>query len=159
MSNLYSSLYNTDSDSDTDNNMKNKINTKLTKSKFLRKKYSNLPSSIQEAHKPLVHKPFIHKPLVQLCINGLYDEYSNLPSSIQEAQKLKRNLTLKQIIIIMNLNGLMGEMYNVIHDRLQTQFRHYRTKIIYESRTVNVSLYNWYDLIKIEKMIDIMLCP
>jgi hypothetical protein len=90
---------------------------------------------------------------------GVLDEFSGLPDSIDEAIRLKRNLTLKQITSIvqydgLRLNGLCGEMFNVIHDRIQLKVRRHRIKITHQGRVFLVSLYNWYDLKKIEKMIE-----
>lgn len=89
--------------------------------------------------------------------NGILDEYSDLPMSIDDAYNSKRNLTLKQIVIIMNLHGLWGEMYNVIHDHIQKKIRRHQIKITHQSRVFYVSLYNWYDMKKIESMINSML--
>ena len=90
--------------------------------------------------------------------DGSLNEFGNIPGSIDLAVKLKRNLTLKQITSIMehdgmSLNGLCGEMFNVIHDRIQLKVRRHFIKINHKHRTFCVSLYNWYDLQKIEKMI------
>ena len=90
--------------------------------------------------------------------NGILDEFSGLPDSIEEAMRLRRNLTLKQITSIvkydgMNLFGLTGEIFNVIHDRIQLKVKRHRIKINHQDRVFWVSLYNWYDLKKIEKMI------
>lgn len=86
-----------------------------------------------------------------------FNEYVNIPTSIYEAYNLKVNLTLKQIIIIMDLNGLYGEMYNIIHDKLHSEVKRHKIKIYHYNYVLHVSLYNWYDLIKIEKIIENML--
>lgn len=91
--------------------------------------------------------------------DGVLDELSDLPGSINEAYKKRKNLTLKQITTIMNLNGLWGEMYNVIHDHIQKKVRRHQIKITHNSRVFYVSLYNWYDLRKIEKMIEDLIFP
>jgi hypothetical protein len=87
--------------------------------------------------------------------NYVYDEYLNLPKTILEAFNNKKNLTLKQIIIIMNLNGLSGEMLNIIHDNLQfkKKIKKYRIKIDFSSKPLYVSMYSWYNLLKIENYI------
>jgi hypothetical protein len=89
---------------------------------------------------------------------GVLDEFTGLPETIGEAIRLKRNLTLKQIISIveydgLKLFGLYGEMFNVIHDRIQLKVRRRKVKITHQGRFFSVSLYNWYDLKQIEKMI------
>ena len=114
---------------------------------------SNSPNSHNSSNSPNSHNssPIKHE------FYSVYDEYSNLPSSIKDAFKIKRNLTLKQILMIMNLNGLIGEMFNIIHDRIQQKIRRRQIKINYQGRNFHVSMYNWYDLNKIEIMIDSML--
>lgn len=86
------------------------------------------------------------------------DEFKNLPRTIDDAVRERRNLTLKQITTILDLNGLMGEMFNIIHDNLQKKVRRYQIKIPHHSRIFYVSLYKWTDLHEIEQMIDNMLC-
>lgn len=89
---------------------------------------------------------------------GVLDEFTGLPKTIGEAIRLKRNLTLKQIISIveydeLKLFGLYGEMFNVIHDRIQLKVKRRKIKITHQGRVFLVSLYNWFDLKQIEKMI------
>ncbi len=91
--------------------------------------------------------------------DGILDEFNNLPNSIDEAIRLKKNLTLKQITSIMNLNGLWGEMFNVIHDNIQKKIAKHQIKITHHSRVFYVSLYNWYDLKNIQEIILNMLGP
>lgn len=109
-------------------------NTKSNNNKFSNKKKSNS----------------LRLPLNE---HGVYDEFTGLPSSIQEAFKTKHDLTLKQITMIMGLNGLIGEMFNVIHDRLQQQISRHSIKITHQGRVFYVSIYNWRDLVIIEKII------
>lgn len=95
---------------------------------------------------------------LKISPNGILDESSDLPKSIDEAIGMKRNMTLKQIITIIHyddlyLYGLWGEMLNIIHDRIQLKVKKHRIKIIYGRKLFLVSLYNWYDLKKIEHMI------
>ncbi len=95
---------------------------------------------------------------LKFSANGVLDEFSGLPDSIDDAKRLRRNLTLKQITSIvkydgMSLFGLTGDMFNVIHDRIQLKVRRHRIKITHQHRVFWVSLYNWYDLKKIEIMI------
>lgn len=89
--------------------------------------------------------------------NGALDELNGLPLTIEQAVHKKQNLTLKQITSIMGLNGLWGEMYNVIHDKIQLEVKRHQIKITHHSRVFYVSLYNWYDLKKIEQIIESML--
>jgi hypothetical protein len=99
----------------------------------------------------------IHTGLV-FSSSGVLKEFDELPESICEAVRSRRNLTLKQITSIvdydgMRLNGLYGEMFNVIHDRIQLKVKRHHIKITHQGRVFSVSLYNWYDLKQIEKMI------
>ena len=101
------------------------------------------------------------KPNFDSGANEVLDELSVLPDSIIKAMELRKNLTLKQITSIvkydgMNLHGLCGEMFNVIHDRIQKHVRRRHVKITHQGRVFSVSLYNWYDLNRIEKMIGEM---
>jgi len=89
--------------------------------------------------------------------NGVLDEVNGLPSTLNQAMKKKQNLTLKQITSIMNLHGLWGEMFNIIHDRIQLDVRRYKVKVTHQSRVFYVSLYYWYDLKKIKRIIESML--
>ena len=94
---------------------------------------------------------------IKLNFEGVYDEYANLPNTIQEAYDAKRDLTLKQITMIMGLHGLFGETFNVIHDNIQKKVYKRVVKIKYSSRYFLVSFYNWYNLPLIENMIWKML--
>lgn len=85
------------------------------------------------------------------------NEIDDLPCSIIEAVELKKNLTLKQILVLMNLQGIPGFVLNTIHDKLQKNFRRKQVKIFHVSRIFYVSQYNWYDLVQIETMINEML--
>lgn len=96
---------------------------------------------------------------LNLLSNGVLDEFTGLPNTIEEAIKLKKNLTLKQISLIINydgmsLYGLCGEMFNVIHDRIQQTVNKYRIKIKQNGKNLYVSLYKWKDLKLIEKLIE-----
>lgn len=123
-------------------------NQNQTKSKF----YKNVDKKSNIQYKS---RPFNPKTYMGLEIkNGVLQEYSNLPKSIDEAIRMKRNLTLKQIAILMDLNGLWGEMYNIIHDHIQKKVYRHLIKIKYQNRIFCVSLYNWFDLKKIEQMIE-----
>ena len=88
---------------------------------------------------------------------GIYNEIENLPKNITDAIKKKQNLTLKQILILMSLHAIPGMVLNMIHDNLQTQVRRKYLRIFHDSRIFYVSQYNWYDLKKIENMINTML--
>jgi len=85
------------------------------------------------------------------------NEIDDLPCSVNEAVELKKNLTLKQILVLMNLQGIPGLVLNTIHDKLQTKVRRKQVKIYHDSRIFYVSQYNWYDLVQIETMINEML--
>ena len=84
----------------------------------------------------------------------VHNEMDNLPQDITEAINKKQNLTLKQILVLMNLHGIPGLVFNVIHDNLQTQVKRKHLKIFHDSRIFYVSQYNWYDLNRIEMMIN-----
>lgn len=85
------------------------------------------------------------------------NETHDLPNSIIEAVELKKNLTLKQILILMNLQAIPGLVLNMIHEKLQKYVKRKQVKISYDSRIFYVSQYNWYDLVQIEIMINKML--
>ena len=89
--------------------------------------------------------------------NRAHNEIDNLPKDFTEAIKKKQNLTLKQILVLMNLHGIPGLVLNMIHDNLQTQIKRKHLKIFHNSRIFYVSQYNWYDLKKIEIIINQML--
>lgn len=91
-------------------------------------------------------------------INGdkIFDEMCNLPPSLQAACNLKQNLTLKQILVLMNLHAMPGMAVNVIHDKIQLKVRKMMIKISHDGRQFHVSYYHWYDLKHIERMIDDM---
>ena len=59
----------------------------------------------------------------------------------------------------MNLHGLTGEMYNVIHDNIQIHIKRHSIKINHCNRIFYVSLYKWYNLNRIAQMIENMICP
>jgi hypothetical protein len=147
-----------------------KKNEKKSKSKRFKKKSKTVksPNSIispdfdspkkLSSPKPcgLDKPPGLSRPKkmpIKLNEFGVYDEYANLPNTLQEAYDMKQDLTLKQIAMIMGLNWLQGEMFNVIHDNLQKSVRKRVIKITYEKRAFLVSLYNWYNLLLIENMI------
>lgn len=87
----------------------------------------------------------------------IYNELENLPKSLKDAYDLKKDLTLKQILIITELNGLPTEVYNTIHDRIQETLYKKHIKIKHDGRVFHVSFYHWYNLLKIEKIIDKMM--
>ena len=86
----------------------------------------------------------------------IFDEMCNLPSSLQAAYDSKQNLTLKQILVLMNLHAMPGMVVNVIHDKIQLQVKKMMIKISHDGRVFHVSYYHWYDLKDIEIMIDNM---
>jgi len=85
-----------------------------------------------------------------------YNEMDDLPQDMEEAISKRQNLTLKQILVLMCLHSIPGIALNVIHDRLQLEVKRKQIKINYDSRVFYVSQYNWYDLKRIEMMIDSM---
>jgi hypothetical protein len=87
----------------------------------------------------------------------IYNEIDNLPQDFADAINKKQNLTLKQILILMNLHAIPGLVLNTIHDKLQLKVKRSQIKILHDSRIFYVSYYNWYDLDQIEKIIDTML--
>jgi len=84
----------------------------------------------------------------------IYNEFDNLPINITDAIIKKQNLTLKQILVLMNLHAIPGLVMNIIHENLQVKLKRRQIKIFHDSRIFYVSQYNWYDLNQIEKMID-----
>ena len=86
----------------------------------------------------------------------IYNEH-DMPLSIASAIEQKKNLTLKQILWLLNLGAINTDVVNQIHDNLR---KNVNTKYVYVShrkRVFSVSLYRWSDLIKIEGFIDKML--
>ena len=86
----------------------------------------------------------------------VYDEMGNLPSSLDMAVKMRQNLTLKQILVLLNLSAIPGMVVNSIHDYVQRQVHKMAIKISRDGPVFYVSQYHWYDLKKIEVMIDDM---
>ena len=84
------------------------------------------------------------------------NELDKIPDSIVEAINKKQNLTLKQILVLMNLHAIPNMVLNMIHDKLQTKIKRNQVKIYHDSRIFYVSQYNWYDLNRIESMINEM---
>lgn len=89
--------------------------------------------------------------------HNVYHEIDNLPKDFTEAIEKKQNLTLKQILVLMNLHGIPGFLLNMIHDNIQTQVKRKHLKIFHNSKSFYVSHYNWYDLKQIEMIINKML--
>lgn len=85
-----------------------------------------------------------------------YDEMDNLPKDFLDAIRKKQNLTLKQILVLMNLHAIPPMILNDIHENLQTKVKRKYVKIL-GFRNFYVSQYNWSDLKKIQKMINLML--
>lgn len=100
------------------------------------------------------HKSRLLRVNKKQCVQN---EMDDLPNSIVEAINKKQNLTLKQILVLMNLHAIPGLVLNMIHDNLQTQIRRKHVKIFHDSRIFYVSQYNWYDLKQIEILINGML--
>ena len=76
--------------------------------------------------------------------------------SIEEAYNNRKNLTLMQILGIMNLHAMPGMAVNVIHDKIQTRFKRMMVKIKHDSRVFACSCYYWHDLKQIESIINSM---
>ncbi len=93
----------------------------------------------------------------QKVFNPVYNEMDDLPLNFADAIEKKQNLTLKQILVLMELQAIPGLVLNTIHDKLQLKVKRRQIKISHDSRVFYVSCYNWYDLGIIEKMIDSML--
>lgn len=89
----------------------------------------------------------------------IYNEMDNLPSSLDEAVKLRQNLTLKQILVLMNLHATPGNAVNVIHDKVQERVYKTRVRIFHDGREFLVSMYYHDDLKKIESLIESMFEP
>ena len=89
----------------------------------------------------------------------IYNENVNLPIDIDAAINKKQNLTLKQILVLMKLQGIPWMVLNNIHDYLQKKIKRRRINITHGSRTFDVSYYNWYNLKQIEIMINSLMTP
>lgn len=87
----------------------------------------------------------------------VYDELETLPKSFEDAINKKQNLTLKQILIMMNLHAIPGIAVNLIHDKIQQSVKRKSIKILHEGREFNVSFYYWYNLKRIESLINEMI--
>ena len=128
----------------------NKVNSEFLNSKSTSNKKSHLKKRTRKQKNS--QKNSINKfPKVQV-----YDEIGNLPSSMEDAIKLKQNLTLKQILVLMNLHAIPEIVVNQIHDKIQHQVHKMSIKIAHNGRIFYVSLYYWYDLKKIETLINNM---
>jgi len=89
----------------------------------------------------------------------IYNENLNLPIDIDDAISKKQNLTLKQILVLMKLQGIPWMVLNNIHDYLQKKIKRRRINITHASRTFDVSYYNWNNLKQIEIMINSLITP
>lgn len=99
-------------------------------------------------------KKFNYKSREYLSNTKIHDELKNIPKDFEKAKKQKQNLTLKQILVLMNLEAIPYSSYNQIHEHIQTKFRRRRVGVRHYSKLFYVSFYNWYDLELIEKMIN-----
>ena len=88
--------------------------------------------------------------------NAIYDEMRNLPLNLDNAVITRQNLTLKQILVLMNLHAIPGIALNVIHDKIQHKVQRTMVKIFHDNRVFYISQYYWYDLKYIELMINDM---
>jgi len=173
--NNYFKLLNYDLDTEDETNTevevdKNNVNSKLTSDKksHLKKRTRHKKYSKIEVDKNNVNLEFLNpkstsnkkshlKKRTRYRKNSkvkIYDEMSNLPSSLDDAKKFKQNLTLKQILVLMNLHAIPGMVINQIHDIIQEQVHKMNIKIFHDGRVFFVSQYHWYDLNKIEMLID-----
>lgn len=144
--------------SDTKRHLRNKtvnsefLNSESSNNKKIFKKKRVMRSKyhpVQDDKKVLRVKRFQQNPV--------YNEMDNLPTSLYDAVRTKQNLTLKQILVLMNLHAMPGMVVNLIHDKVQQQVHKMLVKISHDGRVFYVSQYHWYDLIKIEKFINTML--
>jgi hypothetical protein len=85
-----------------------------------------------------------------------YNEFDDLPKNLVEAISKKQNLTLKQILVIMNLHAIPLMANNAIHNNLQKNFKRKYIKINGISPALYIGHYNWYDLSSIEHTINNM---
>lgn len=114
----------------------------------------NSIKKVRSKHCKRIHPKIDTNSINEQRINPkVYDEFLNIPSSIQEAIDKKQNLTLKQILILMNLHSIPAMSINVIHDRIQKTVNRKKIRICYDSRVFNVSYYYWNDLKWIEMLI------
>ena len=137
------------------------IQPKIVNSEFLNSESTNnkkrylKKKEIRTNHQPIQDsKKVLYIKRVQS--NKVYNEIDNLPSSLDEAVITRQNLTLKQILVLMNLHAMPGMVVNSIHDKIQRQVHKMVVKIAHDSRVFYVSQYHWYDLMKIVSLIEIM---
>jgi len=146
--NKFSILYESDFEDEDD------IIIEPTKTEISLEFVNSKPIRIKRFNKYNNHKKSLIKENVKnIAVNEMYD----LPKDITEAIGKKQNLTLKQILVLMSLQGIPNMVLNMIHDNLQTQVRRKHLKIFHASRIFYVSQYNWYDLKQIEMLINKML--
>lgn len=132
-------------------NSKFNLNDTFKTSTTNKKKYLiNNRKFLKNQQVPLLKQLWIQK-------YNIYDELSKLPSSIQNAFTKKQNLTLRQIIILMNLHAIPEMTINVIHTKIKQSVKRTAIKILQNKKVIFVSLYYWYDLYQIEKLIEEML--
>lgn len=112
------------------------------------------PTSIKSRSKPLIPKKI--RDFKSRDSKKFYNEMDNLPIDFSDAIRKKQNLTLKQILTLMNLHAIPPMVLNDIHENLQTQVKRRHIKIS-EFRNFYVSQYKWTDLNKIQEMINSML--
>lgn len=140
--------YETSSDDESEVELQvedNKVNSEFMDSESTNnKKYRNKRTSRSKYPKNKYQK-------VQV-----YNEMDNLPSSLDDAIRTRQNLTIKQILVLMNLHAMPGIAVNPIHDKIQQRVHKMLIKIAHDGRVFYVSQYHWYDLKKIVKLIDAM---
>lgn len=101
-------------------------------------------------------KKFYRESQEYLRGRKIFDELENIPNNFKEAKKKKQNLTLRQILVMMNLHSIPSCSLNQIHEHIQTKVKRTQVKISSGSRVFYVSFYYWRDLKRIVKMIDSM---
>lgn len=119
-----------------------------------RKKIYRYPKNLKYLIRQKYQKVRRGQPIKYVRRVQIYDEMGNLPSSLQDAVNSKQNLTLKQILVLMNLHAMSGMAINVIHDKIQQKVHKMSVKIFHDRRVFNVSYYYWYDLKYIELLIN-----
>lgn len=144
-------VYDTDSEDDSELEVKVEVEDNKVNSEFMDSESTSNKKSFLKKRTRQFKYPKNKYQKVQV-----YDEMGNLPSSLDDAIRTRQDLTLKQILVLMNLHAIPGMAVNIIHDKIQQRVRKMLIKISHNGRVFYVSQYHWYDLKKIEKLIDDM---
>lgn len=144
----------------TDKKKQNKINKKscvpIKSHEYIHNKKSSFEQNVTTTHKKTKKAMSTGQKIKSIDYNQpIYNEMSNMPKDFDDAINKKQNLTLMQILILMNLHAIPKMIMNDIHDKLQTKIRIVnKVKIFENSKEFYSSQYGYNDLLNIKTMIE-----